>query len=223
MAGNRKQVEDFIIKYIGKIVTGNENTDLYKELFKNMSDKEFQLFMEDLRDGKTTLSIIVPNGNKNIKVNVENNFKLAKELGFDFFQRLKISGSKELPDYTTPNKFLVFKLPIKRASQLLSKKVSIPEDDRSIDILTGQVTGKSRASKLTLPELQLLIGMGMKDSLKELVKIRGGDIGANNATNAMLYKQGKASQKDAEEFSTGVISTKSLKAYFNSMHIRNTL
>ncbi len=223
MTGNRKNAEEFILKYIGKIVTGNENINLYKELFSNMSDKEFHLFMEDLRDRKTTLSIIVPNGNKNIKVNVENNFKIAKELGFDFFQRLKISGSKELPDYITPNKFLIFKLPIKRASQLLSKKVSIPEDDRSIDILTGQVTGKSRASKITLPELQLLIGMGMKDSVRELVKVRGGDIGANNAANAMLYKQGQASQRDIEQFSTGVISTKSLKAYFNSMHIRNTL
>ena len=223
MAGNRKQTEEFILKYIGKLVTGNENINLYKELFKNMSDSQFRSFMEDLRDKKTTLSIIVPNGNKNIKVNVENNFKIAKELGFDFFQKLKISGSKDLPDYTTPNKFLIFKLPIKRASQLLSKKVSIPEDDRSIDILTGQVTGKSRASKLTLPELQLLIGMGMKDSVKELVKIRGGDIGANNAANAMLYKQGQASQKEIENYSTGVISTKSLKAYFNAMHLRNTL
>ena len=223
MTGNRKKTEEFILKYIGKIVTGNENINLYKELFSNMSDKEFHLFMEDLRDRKTTLSIIIPNGNKNIKVNVENNFKIAKELGFDFFQRLKISGSKELPDYITPNKFLIFKLPIKRASQLLSKKVSIPEDDRSIDILTGQVTGKSRASKITLPELQLLIGMGMKDSVRELVKVRGGDIGANNAANAMLYKQGQASQRDIEQFSTGVISTKSLKAYFNSMHVRNTL
>ena len=223
MTGNRKKTEEFILKYIGKIVTGNENINLYKELFSNMSDKEFHLFMEDIRDRKTTLSIIIPNGNKNIKVNVENNFKIAKELGFDFFQRLKISGSKELPDYITPNKFLIFKLPIKRASQLLSKKVSIPEDDRSIDILTGQVTGKSRASKITLPELQLLIGMGMKDSVRELVKVRGGDIGANNAANAMLYKQGQASQRDIEQFSTGVISTKSLKAYFNSMHIRNTL
>ena len=42
MTGNRKKAEEFILKYIGKIVTGNENINLYKELFSNMSDKDYQ-------------------------------------------------------------------------------------------------------------------------------------------------------------------------------------
>ncbi len=219
----RKQVEEYILKYIGKIVTGEENINLYKDLFKSMSDKEFDEFMYKLKDRQITLSIIVPNGYKNTKVSVENNFKVAKEIGYEFFQRIKVTGDPEIPDYITPNKYLVYKLPIKRAAQLLSKKISIPESDKKIDTLSGQVTGESKSSKLTLPELQILIGLGLKDSVKELMKIRGGDLGSTNAMTAMLYKQGMATQQNIEQYSTGVVSTKSLKAYLNSMHIRNTL
>lgn len=219
----RKKVEEYIVKYIGKITHGDEkNMNLYKDLFKSMNDKEFDDFMVKLRDKKITLSIIVPNGG-DVKVTVKNNFKVAKEIGLEFFQHLKMGASNDMPAYTTPNKYLVYKLPVRRAAQLLSKKISIPKDDKTIDSLTGQVTGKSQSSKLTLPELQILIGMGMKDSVKELMKTRGGDLGEANALNKLLYKNGQVSQAMTGMYSTGVKSTKTLKQFLNAMHIRSTL
>jgi len=35
----RKQVEDYILKYIGKITQGTDNVKLYQELFKSMNNK----------------------------------------------------------------------------------------------------------------------------------------------------------------------------------------
>lgn len=218
----RKQVEDFILRYIKKIVSGNENYNLYQELFKSMSDKQFDQFMTNLRDGKSTLSVIIPNGS-NIKVDVKKNFAIAKELGFDFFQRLKVGATSSLPAYTTPNKYMVLKLPVKRAAQLLSKKISIPEDSSKVDILSGQVTDRSKGSKLTNPELQILLGLGLKDSVTELMKHRGGDLGSNNAMNKLLYAHGSVTQDEINKYSTKVESTKTLKAYFQAMHIRSTL
>jgi len=219
----RKDTEEFILNYIAKVVTGDENISLYRDLFKSMTNEQFDKFMVDLRDKKTTLGVIIPNGSKTIKVSIENNLKLAKELNFDFFQHLQVSANGNIPAYTTPNKYMVMRLPIRRAAQLLSKKISIPEDSKSIDSLTGQVTGKSKASKLTLPEVQILLGLGLNDSIKELMKIRGGDLGASNAHDAMLYKQGYATQAEIEKYSTKVVSTKTLKSYLNGMHIRSTL
>ena len=218
----RKKVEEFIISYIKKIVTGDENVNLYKNLFKSMSDSDFDKFMKDIRDDKARLSIIVPNGNNKIKVDVKNNFKIAKELGFDFFQRLKIEEDGQ-ETFITPTKHVVYKMPIRRASQLLSKKISVPRDTSKKDLLTGQVTGDSASSKITNPETQVLIGLGMKDTLKELMKIRGGDNGSLNAMNKMLYTQGSASQDQVNLYQTGVTSTKTLKMYFLGMHIRSTL
>jgi hypothetical protein len=220
---NRKKAEEFILSYIDKIDLGEKrNTKLYKDLFKGMSDNEFENFMSGLRNKTITLSMIVPNGG-DVKITVENNFKIAKELGHEFFQNIRITGQVDLPDFITPIKHLTYILPIRRAAQLLSKKISIPESDKSIDMLTGQVTNKSKSSKITMPEIQMLIGMGLKDSVRELLKIRGGDIQANNAMNMMLYKQGSASQAAIEPYSSGVESTKTLKAYLNASHIKSTL
>lgn len=222
MAGDRKNTEAFILKYIEKIAPGGENQELYKNLFKGMSNKEFDDFMVNLRDDKQTLSIIVPNGS-NIDISVDNNIKVGKELGRSFFQHLNFSGDNETPPYKTPNKYLVFKLPVKRAAQLLSKKISIPENSKSFDLTTGQVTGKSRSSKITAPEIQMLTGMGLKDSVKELLKYRGGDMGSLYALNNALYKQGHVDHKTLDYYSTGVVSTKTLDSYFKASHIKSTL
>ena len=62
---------------------------------------------------------------------------------------------------------------------------------------------------------------GLEDTLKELMKIRGGDNGSLNAMNKMLYTQGSASQDQVNQYQTGVTSTKTLKMYFLGMHIRS--
>jgi len=60
MNPNRKKTEAYILKYVDKIAQGGQNKELYSNLFKSMSDKEFNNFMLGLKSGKVTLSIIVP-------------------------------------------------------------------------------------------------------------------------------------------------------------------
>lgn len=220
---NRIEAENFILKYIDKIVSGKKNTLLYKELFDSMTNEEFEKFMISLRDGTGNLSIVVPQGDENIKCSVENNYKVANELKVNFFQKLDVAENGEIPAYKTTNDYMIVKLPIRRAAQLLSKKISLSEHDNKIDPLTGQVISESRSSKMTYPELQVLLGQGFNVSLRELMKIRGGDIGIGNALNKVLYDKGLVTQAELEMFSTGVQSTKTLKVYLNGAHIKNTL
>lgn len=222
--GNRKKAESMIISYIDKIAPGGENKELYINLFKNMNDKEFDKFMVGLRNKSITLTIIAPIGSKISKsISVKNNIKVGKELGYDFFQRIIIEGENDLPPYKTPNKYLVYKLPFRRAAQLLSKKISIPTDSKSIDLTTGQVTGKSQASKLTYPEIQMLVGMGINDSLEEFLKNRGGDVKSQHAMMNMLYKYGKVDNNMLDGYEDEVISKKTLKNYWLGSHIKSTL
>ena len=215
---NRKKTESLIINYIDKIAPGGDNKKLYQGFFKSMSDKKFDKFMHNLKDGKYTLQVIVPN-TSNIKLDIERNFKLGKELGYDFFQYLIVENDRGMAPYKTPIKYGVISLPLRRAAQLLTKKISIPHGN-TIDLSTGQVTNSARGSKLTPPELQVLSGMSMDKSLAELMKIRGGDLGARNALSTLLYKQGSASQKVVEQYATGVESTKTLATLFKSSHIK---
>lgn len=222
MTPKRKQTQEYILSYMKKIFKKDNNYNLYKNLFDKMNDQEFDEFMQGLRDGTITLSCVIST-NDSDEVDPKRNISIGKELGFNFFQKIRVSGSDNLPDYTTPNEYLVLKLPIRRAAQLLVKKISLPEDDNTIDNLTGQVTNKSKGSKISLPEIQVLAGIGMKEALNELVKIRGGDLGSARALKGYLERGLPATQKEINLYSTGVESTKTLNSYLNGMHIKSNI
>lgn len=214
---NRKKAEAFILENL-KLLNVNEHTlSLYKERFKIMTDKEFDEFMQD-----DYLPIIEPVGSDS-KITLENNFNFAKKIGYEFFQHLHFSATETLPAYVTPNRYLIYKLPIKRAAQTLDKKKAIPDDMHSVDIMTGQVTTTSKASKITMPEIQILVGLGLKSTLVELLKTRGGDLGEATALDNLLFRDGIVTQANLRQYQTGVVSSKNLKNFFLGMHIRSTL
>ena len=65
--------------------------------------------------------------------------------------------------------------------------------------------------------------MNLDNSLVELMKFRGGDIGGFDAMNKSIFKNGSVSIKAIEPYSTGVESTAALKVYLTSAHLKNTL
>lgn len=222
-ATNRKKVENYILSYIGKIVTGEENVKLYKDMFAKMSNADFHRYMEGLRDGTITLSIIVPTNSKDINVDVANNYKLAKELNINFFQKLIVGAHDDIPEYKTNKEHMIVKLPIRRVKQTILHKISIPEDNKSIDTTTGTVTGKSQSSQLTYPELQVLTGLGLKYSIREAMKVRGGDIKTGERAQKLLYETGHVSQQEIHDPTTEVESTNTLRNYLLGAHIKSTL
>lgn len=214
---------------IKRITQNSEhNIALYKDMFADMSDKEFDVFMQRLRDKKVMLQVVAPNDGS-VKLSVKNNMEIMESIGGTYFHQVIFgaTGNKNDPNYTpaykTPQKFLVYDLPWRRTSQLLTKGISVPKDNHTIDLLTGQVTGESKSAKLSKPELEVLLGLGLEKTVKELMKIRGGDLGAARALEASIGRTGGASQDIIDRFSTGVESTKTVKAYLTSAHLKTTL
>lgn len=218
----RKLAQDFIITYIQKILPGKENSELYNKLFSDMSDEDFSKFIDDLESGKTRLAIINPNFSKN-KLEVSRNLAIAKELKHNFFQRVWIPEKKGVPSHLTPIKYLVIDLPLRRQAQLLDKKISIPEDNNSIDNLTGQPTGKSKGSKISFPELQILAALNLEKSITEMIKYRGGDEKGYNAMTTSIARTGSVSLNAIEPFSGEVKSTQALRTLLSGMHLKNSL
>jgi len=223
MAKKRKQTEEFILKYIKKLTGTDFNVNLYKELFKSMSDKEFDEFMTRLKNGDFILQAIIPHDEGATKVTLKNNLNVGKELGVEFFQHLLIGPTDTEPRRKTKYKSLVHLAPMRRMKQTVAKGLSVSENDKVRDALTGQVSGPSKSAMISYPELQLLITMDMDKSIKELVKYRGGDEGAMMATKQALLKYGRVNENFIEDYSTGVTSTKTLKSYFNGMHFKINL
>ena len=219
MTTNRKAAEAFIIKYITAITQSNENAEIYRQLFAGMDDKAFDDWITKIGNDENRLAVITPNFSKTTKVTVENNLKIAEELGHHFFERIWFPADDNSPAYLSPVKYLVIDLPLRRQAQLLVKKISIPENNSSVDDFTGQPTGVSKGSKISYPEMQVMAAMGLDNCTTELIKYRGGDIKGFQAMNTSIARTGRVSQAEIAPYASGVESTKTLKTFLNSMHL----
>jgi hypothetical protein len=219
---NRKAAEQVIYEWIEKMLPGSENVSIYKSLFAAMNDDVFEEFMMKLEDGSARLAIIAPNLS-DLKLSVERNLKLGDELGHKFFERIWMDGGNEVPPYLSPQEYLIVDLPLRRQAQLLVKKISIPEDTKSIDDFTGQPTGKSKGSKISYPEIQIMAALNLDESLTEMLKYRGGDVKGFDAMNTQISKSGGVSLKTLSSLKTTVKSTETLHTLLTACHFQNTL
>ncbi len=219
---NRKKAEDMILQIMKEIEPTGYNVEQYKKIFAKMSDKDFDNYMKGLRDGSMQLVAFKPMYEAK-GFSVENNIAVGKKYGLSFFEKLIFSDNPNEPDHKTASEFMVLDMPYRRQSQTLVKKISVPDNNDVIDQLTYQPTGPSKGGKISYPELQVLIGMGMTSSIQELMQYRGGDKGGFNAYNAMTMRYGSVNMKAIAPYSTGVESTKTVKTFLTCMHISNTL
>ena len=222
MNSKRKAAQDKIIDVIDRTAPGGKNKEFYVQFFESMDDNEFHKFMEDLRDGKSRLSIFAPNFSEQGKITIKNNLKILRELGFEPYQRIWIPAEPGRRAYLS-KPMLVGYSPITRQAQFLNKKQSMPKNKNVVDEITGQPTSESKGSKISAPEAHVLESMGLKYTLLELMKGRGGDEGMYRAIQAYSSKTGKVSIQSAAQHSTGVKSTQSLNHYLRGAHIGSTL
>jgi virion structural protein len=218
----RSEVTNFIADAIDKILPDGFNKKQILDFLNQKTDKEFEEYLINLKSGKERLTIIAPNG-REIKLDLERNFKVAKEYNIDFFKRIWFDTPDGKGRYLSEDKYMVVKLPVRRQAQLLVKKISIPEDNKSIDALTGQPAGKSKGSRISYPEVQMLAAMGLNNTLSEFMKYRGGDIKGFNAMNTMIQRTGGVSLRAIEPYAGKVKSTETLSSYLTAMHLQNNL
>lgn len=222
MAKNRKKAQALWLTYIKRISQDDVNVARYKAKFEAMSDKEFDAYVEKVRRGEEFTVLISPNFAKQ-RPSTEENLKIAKELGHNFFPKIWIEGKRDVPTFLAPVPYLVVDGPVRRAAQSLQKKISVPDNMRVIDSMTGQPTGASQGAKISYPELQVCVAMGLEKSMLELMKYRGGDAKGYAAMRAFMSNYGQASLKNMEMFSSGVESKRLVNSFLTSAMLRSNL
>lgn len=219
---NRKAAEAAVIKYLKELEGGDVNAALYTALFKSMSDAEFERWIDALGSGRETIHLIIPNAN-DIKLDINRTVKVGEELGAKFFEQLVLTDPETGEEYITPLSYMVLDVAMRRQSQHLIKKQSIPEDDRVVDHLSGQVTGDSKGGKISLPELLVIESKGLETSLLELIKVRGGDDVALAAMKEAIRESGTFNVKAIEALGSKPTAIKTLRALLLSVHLDNTI
>lgn len=218
----RKEATEKAVYWLDKILPGGGNGDIIKKQLDNLTDEEFEKYMLSLKNGDHILPLISPNFSKN-KITIENNFKVAEELGHDFFQHLILTDSVTGFKYKTPVKYLVMLIFARRQQQHQITKASIPKNNARVDELSGQPTGDSKGSKISFPEAQVLYAQEFNNSLIEFLKTRGGDNHSFKNLNRSLIDTGSASLEEVNSGNTRTKSVVTLATLFKAIHIDNTL
>lgn len=216
---NRKKVEAFIVKAVEEILPKGGNKAYYTERFEAMSDKAFDTFMRYLRDGGR-LHITVPNAIGE-GLQIERNLALLDKYKRKVFHHIELSDG-EGNRYLTPIPYMVIDIPLRRQEQSLTKKISVAEDNKRIDDLTGQATGASKGSRISFPQVQMLYAQGAEQSIREFIKFRGGDEEAYRLMEQMIAETGEVDM-DAIPDTGEVRSISTLRTFLKGMHLNNNL
>ncbi len=213
----RKKIEASILKFCGNIDPSGLNAKMYTEIFKTMSDESLEKLI------KSRIPIYAPNGSA-VDIDATRNVELAeKEYNYKVYQRLFITDTKTNCCNLTKYEHMVLELPVRRQSQLIDKKISIPEHNRTIDKMTGQATGASKGSSFSFPQTYVMFAKGYEATLKELLHIRGGDEKAGMVIDRQIRQNGHSSMIFPGSDRTRVKSTKTTGAIFTAMHLGNSL
>lgn len=222
MTPNRKRAEEVAIKWVNKIDLSGHNGELLKTQFSNLSDEQFENWIEALRAKKDYVPIVIPN-NSSVDVTVDNNLKVAKELGVEIHRKVFINDPDTGIRYKTPIPYMVVHMPIRRQIETIESKISVADNNTSIDALTGQPVGVSKGGSLSFPESLVLTSMGLSESILELIKVRGGDDKAYNHMVRSINESGGASLTAASNLGSRAKVTQSLSTIFTAMHFENTV
>lgn len=218
----RADAEKVVLEWMDDLDPEGLNTKRWQAKFKDMDDNAFKVFVDKLRNGQDYISIVSPNFT-NSKVNVENNFKVAKKYGVKFFQRIWTTDPVTGRVYLSNDEYPVFHVPIRRQIQMAKEKFSYPANNDKTDSLTGQPSGESDAGSISYPEVLVLYSRGLGKSVEELVWARGGNQGAFKMMNRKIQESGKCTLNELQQHTSGIKSTKVLSTYMKAIHISNTI
>lgn len=171
----RKKIQDYILNAM-KLLDPHTDTNYkyWKDKFASMNDKDFDDFMHYLREGKTNIHMFVPPFK--VTLQTKEMLEAAHKLGVKIMHRIWMTDPHTGIKYLTPEEYMVLQLPVRRQQQFLDEKLSVPDNDKTIDGLTGQVTGDSKSCSITNPEIQILHARNLDATLYEFSNVRGGNI-----------------------------------------------
>lgn len=190
----RKEMEKIIYDVFSILDHSETNTNKYKNMFKNMTDAQFDKFFKNLFENDN-LYLILDVVNYEHDVTIEQIEEAANYLGVPLFERVVVpfaNGDKDNPTvtkYSVP----VGYLHIKRMQQILSKKNTTSTDISMRSSLTGQVVGKDKNARESDAETFCLAAIGAENTMREFLGPRADDMVMKTQMYSEISKKGYVS------------------------------
>lgn len=221
--GDRAAFIKVFLDGLEAILPKSQNVQLYETYLNELDDASFEALVQRIESGELILPLYTTLL-KGPKLEVDRNLALGKKWGHDFFQQIDMTDQNDPSlTYRTPKKYLVLELPVRRQIQTLVNKLSVPKNNTHIDELTGQVTGESKGSGMTFPELQILQSKGLDATIREFYSVRGGNEEAYREFEKSIIENGGARLDSIKSKDSRTKSTESLSILMKSAHLGNNL
>lgn len=223
MTPARKAAIDKAVQFIAEFLPKTNNAELTRARLESLSDKEFDALMRRFQSGEDYLQLITPVATDEARLDLDRLHDIAHKHKIKLYHRIWMpneDGSWELSNKHS----LVMHLPVRIQQQLIAKKISIPKDNRHIDYNTGQATGKeSKGGRLSYPELNAMLAMGLVKSAEEMMHFRGGSEKGLRLIEQSISQMGRASADALKPYSGTVGANSMLHSYLTAMHLKSTL
>jgi hypothetical protein len=209
-----------LLKKVFEPLEGKDGPNFKRYMNKIKTEEGLNKFYKDIKSGKDNVNIIMPNMKSSARMN--DIVQVAKSIDVPISTHLYLTDQITGKKYKTNHKYVVIKTPVRRVKQFVDDKISLPEGDNKIDLLSGQVVKPDKGSSISLIEAQVIKGKGLDKSLYELLKIRGGDINAYSEFTSRILETGATEVEnigqDSVPRSSVVAST-----YLKAAHLDNNL
>lgn len=218
---HRKEAEAEVLSWVKDVDLSGKTFEFYKERFKQMTDAQFDKWIDALEAEVDYIYIISDNMNgKNLTE--ENNLKVAKKRGVPMFERIWTRHPVSGHEYLTNVPYPIISIPSKKQIESIENKQAIPKvSSKRKDEMTGQ--GLDDEMSFSLPETQILYAMDLEPVIIESLKYRGGDVRGGNEFDRRLIEFGSVDINDLMNTDTRVTSTETLRLLLLGMHYDNNL
>lgn len=200
---------------------------MLREMLDSLSEKEFDEFIrgfknkpgEDHTKPRSIIPYYLPNLSKH-RLNIARLYDLHEKIGRPADQQLIMDDSLTGIEYLTPHKYTIVTLPVRRQSQTIAKKSSIPSGRQPIDELTHQPIQTSKGASLTQPEIGSLAARGLDNTLYELLNVRGGNETARREFRKQLLESGEG-RLDSLSGVGSIKSIDTMSIFLSGMNLGN--
>jgi hypothetical protein len=219
----RKEIEDYVLKFMSTLDVTGKNTERYQEFFKSLdSNKNFESW----------LKYFLNNDKEHFQVQalpfeepkISQIKKTADWMGvpLEEYMYYRHDDDKDNP-VKTATPIPVGYIHIKRMQQILSKKNNYTFDADKRDAKTGQTIGESKVARLSDHETFALTTIGADNALKEFLSSRSDHEGNKLQMYKNITQDGYFKLSDLEDKVGQSTTLNTIDAYLTSAGVMTDL
>lgn len=219
MNAKRQKAEELIYKVFDTVDKSGTNSDYYKKIFSNMSDKDFEEFCRRRLPFRFHTKVF------DVEPKMHEIMDAFKVLDKPLLEKVKLPYVyiNENGEPIETEECVVVYIHLKRMKQMLTKKnhTSINTDKR--DMKTGLLTSDDKGGKETDREFESLATMGLNYTMDEFARPKADAMEAMAQMSQSILSKGYVEDADITVTNADSIGKNLMNVYLIGAHIHSNL